>query len=151
MPVARLARISGLASILGALPLVTAMAQMQSPPTSPPTPPAATTPQPGPPAAAPQATPSALPTERKFAAPPFIDLVGLTAKSTDGTNLGTIHSVITNPGGKATIGVKVGSFLGFAGHMVAIPPGYFNRVGDMHHVSMTADEVQKLPQAVEQK
>jgi len=47
--------------------------------------------------------------------------------------------------------VKVGGFLGFGGHMVALPDGKFNRVGDTVEVNMMADEVQKLPQAVEQK
>jgi hypothetical protein len=150
MPVARLTRIAGTASILVVVPLVSAMAQTQSPPSET-TPPAATAPQPNPPTGTPQATPSTPPAERKFAAPDFIDLVGLTAKSSDGTNLGTIHSVIANPGGKTTIGVKVGSFLGFGGHMVAIPDGKFNRVGDTVQVNMTVDEVQKLPKAVEQK
>jgi hypothetical protein len=77
--------------------------------------------------------------------------VGLAAKSSDGTNLGTVHTVITNPGGTTAIGVKVGGFLGFGGHMVALPDGKCNRVGDTVEVNMTADEVQKLPQAVEQK
>jgi hypothetical protein len=77
--------------------------------------------------------------------------VGLTAKSSDGTNLGTVHTVITNPSGKTAIGVRVGGFLGFGGHMVALPDGKFNRVGDTVEVNMTADEVHKLPQAVEQK
>jgi PRC-barrel domain len=145
MSVTKVARIAGTAGMLMTVPLVTAVAQTQSPPPSPPTPPTATTPQPNaPPAAAP-------PTERKFAAPVFIELVGLAAKSSDGTNLGTVHTVVSNPGGKTTIGVRVGSFLGFGGHMVAIPDGKFNRMGDTVQVNMTADEVQKLPQAVEQK
>jgi len=35
--------------------------------------------------------------------------------------------------------------------MVALPDGRFNRVGDTVEVNMTAGEVEKLPQAVEQK
>ena len=78
-------------------------------------------------------------------------MVGLAVKSSDGTNLGTVRSVMTEPGGKTAIGIKVGGFLGFGGHMVAIPDGKFNRVGDTVQVNMTANEVHKLPQAVEQK
>jgi hypothetical protein len=150
MSVIRVARIAGTAGVLVAMPLVIAVAQTQSPPSSPTTPPAATTPQSNPPTAAPQPTPSTTPVEKKAAAPAG-DLVGLTAKSSDGTSLGTVHTVIANPGGKSTVGVKVGGFLGFGGHMVAIPDGKFNRVGDTVQVNMTADEVQKLPKAVEQK
>jgi len=95
--------------------------------------------------------PSSPPSDKKAATPASTNLVGLTAKSSDGTNLGTVHSVITNPGGRTTIGVKVGGFLGFGGHMVALPDGRFNRVGDTVEVNMTAGEVEKLPQAVEQK
>jgi hypothetical protein len=75
--------------------------------------------------------------------------VGLSAKSSDGHNLGTVQNV-TGPGGKTGIGVKVGGFLGFGGHLVQIPDGKFNRAGDTLQVNMTADEVNKLPKA-EQK
>jgi hypothetical protein len=109
------------------------------------------TPQANPPMAAPQTMPLTTPVEKKAVAPAAAgNLVGLTAKSSDGTNLGTVHAAIANPGGKTTIGVKVGGFLGFGGHMVAIPDGKFNRVGDIVEVNMTADEVHKLPQSVEQ-
>ena len=77
--------------------------------------------------------------------------MGLTAKSSDGTNLGAVHSVVTGPGSKVTIGVKVGGFLGFGAHMVAIPDDKFNRIGDTVQVNMTADEINKLPQTKEQK
>ena len=77
--------------------------------------------------------------------------MGLTAKSSDGTNLGIVQSVIMEPVGKTAIGIKVGGFLGFGGHMVAIPDGKFTRVGDIVQVSMTADEVNQLPQAKMQK
>jgi hypothetical protein len=145
MSVTTVIRIAGTAGILVALPLVAAMAQTQSPPSSSPTPPAATTPQTNPPPAAPQATPST-PNDKKASAAGAIDnLLGLTAKSSDGTNLGTVQSVITGPGGKTTIGLKVGGFLGFGGHTVAIPDDKFNHMGDTVQVNMTADEVNKLP------
>ena len=144
MRMSELARIIATTTVLVAVPLVTAIAQTQSPP---PSPPAATTPQTAPPA--PQTTPSTAPAEKKAAAPLATDMVGLTAKSSDGTNLGTVHSVATGPGGKVSIGVKVGGFLGFGGHMVAIPDDKFNRIGDTVQVNMSADEVNKLPKVSE--
>ena len=152
MSVIRLAHIVGIAGVIVAVPLVTAMAQTQSPPPSPTSPPAASIPETSAPPTAPQAMPSKTPSDKNAAASvPTDNLVGLTAKSSDGTNLGTVHSVIAVPGGKATIGVKVGGFLGFGGHMVGIPDGKFSRVGDIVQVNMTMDEVHKLPQATEQK
>jgi hypothetical protein len=90
-----------------------------------------------------------VPTEKKAAAPAAIgQLVGLTAKSSDGTNLGTIYGLTMEPAGNVTaIAVKVGGFLGFGGHMVVIPDGKFNRVGGTVQINMTADEIQKLPKA----
>jgi hypothetical protein len=149
MSITQLIRIIGTAGVVVAVPLVTAMAQTQPPPPSPASPPAATQPQPSAPPAAPQAT---TPTDKKAAAPAAIgDLVGLNAKSSDGTNLGTVYGATMEPGGKVTaIGVKVGGFLGFGGHMVVIPDGKFNRVGDTVQINMTADEVHKLPEAKKQ-
>ena len=147
MSIVKLARISG-AGVLVAVPLVTAMGQTQSPPPSPQSPPAAMKPETSAPPAAPQAIPSTTPSEKKAAVPvPTGNLVGLTAKSSDGTNLGTVQSVMMEPGGKTAIGIKVGGFLGFGGHMVAIPDGKFNLVGDTVQINMTADEVNTLPRA----
>src|SRR5262245_60212432 len=145
MRMSKLARIIATTTVLVAVPLVTAIAQTQSPAPSPPA--ATTTPQTEPPA--PQTTPSTAPNEKKAAAPAATDMVGLSAKSSDGTNLGTVHSVATGPGGKVSIGVKVGGFLGFGGHMVAIPDDKFNRIGDTVQVNMSADEVKKLPKVSE--
>jgi hypothetical protein len=144
MSIGRRVRLTGAAGVVMAVPLVAVMAQTQSP---------APAPQGAPATAKPStpSTPSLPPSDKKAAVPPSTNLVGLTAKSSDGTNLGTVHTVITNPSGKTAIGVRVGGFLGFGGHMVALPDGKFNRVGDTVEVNMTADEVHKLPQAVEQK
>jgi len=144
MSIGRLVRITGATGVVMAVPLVVAIAQTQPPAPAPQNAPATTKPST-------PSTPSAPPSDKKAATPPSTNLVGLTAKSSDGTNLGTVHTVITNPGGKTAIGVKIGGFLGIGGHMVALPDGKFNRVGDTVEVNMTADEVQKLPQAVEQK
>jgi PRC-barrel domain len=149
MLITRLIRTIGTAGVVVAVPLATAMAQSQSPPPSPASPPAATQPQITQPPAAPQATPPTTPTDKRAAATP--DLVGLKAKSSDGTNLGLVYAVTMEPAGKVTaIGVKIGGFLGFGGHMVVIPDGRFNRVGDTLEINMTTDEVKKLPKAKEQ-
>jgi sporulation protein YlmC with PRC-barrel domain len=141
----------GTTAVLVAVSLATAIAQTQSPPTSPQSPPATTTPQTGP-TPAPQATPSTTPAEKKAAAPAdTANLVGLAAKSSDGTDLGKVQSVIMEPNGKSAIGLKVGGFLGFGGHMVAIPDGKFNRIDDTVQVNMTTDEVNRLPQSKTQK
>src|SRR5215813_6873185 len=93
----RLARIVGTAGAV-AFPLVTVMAQNQPPAPSPsPTSPPAATQQ--------QTTASPTTPAEKKAAAAGGNLVGLTAKSSDGTHLGTVHTVITNPGGKTAIGV----------------------------------------------
>src|SRR5262245_17507595 len=132
-----------------AVPLVTAMAQTQPPPPSPASPPAATQPQTSAPPAAPQATSPTTPSNTKTTATAVLDdLVGLTAKSSDGTDLGFVYGVMMERGGKTTaIAVKVGGFLGLGGHMVILPDGKFNRVGDTVQINMTANEVNKLPEA----
>ena len=149
MSVTRPARVIGTTAVLVAVSLATATAQTQSPPPSPQSPPATTTPQTAP-TPAQQATPS--PAEKRAAAPAdTANLVGLAAKSSDGTDLGKVQSVIMEPSGKSAIGLKVGGFLGFGGHMVAIPDGKFNRIGDAVQVNMTTDEVHRLPQAKTKK
>src|SRR5262245_36848972 len=152
MSVIRLARIVGTAGNIVTVPLVVVMAQTQSAPPPPTSPPAASKPETNAPPTAPQATPSTTPGEKKAAAPDAADqLVGLTTKSSDGSTLGQVQAVIMEPNGKSAIGVKVGGFLGFGAHMVAIPDGKFNRVGDTVQINMTADEVHKLPKAKTQK
>ena len=151
MSVTQLARITGRAGVLVAMPLLTAVAQAQSPPPSPQSPPAATKPVPqaSRPAVVPGQTTMPMPNEKKSneksAVTTATDLVGLSAKSSDGSNLGTVHSVLTGPGGKITIAVKVGGVLGLDGHMVTIPDDKFNHSGDTVQVNMTVDELNKLP------
>jgi len=137
------------AGVVFAVPLVTAMAQTQPPPPSPASPPAATQPQTSAPPAAPQATSPTTASNTKAAASTALDeLVGLTAKSSDGIDLGSVYGVMMERDGKATaIAVKVGGFLGLGGHMVILPDGKFNRVGDTVQINMTADELKKLPEA----
>jgi hypothetical protein len=146
MSVTRLARITGIAL---AVPLAAAVAQ--TPPSSSPTnPPAATKSEPAAPQAMPNATPVPTPAEKSATAPaPTATFVGLSAKSSDGHNLGTVQKVM-GPASKTGIGVKVGGFLGLGGHYVVLPEGKATRVGDVVQVSMTADEVAKLPKAEQQ-
>ena len=150
MSISQLIRTIGTAGVVVAVPLATAMAQTQ--PTSPASPPAATQSQTSQPPAAPQATSPTTPTNNRAAGPVATpELVGLKAKTSDGTNLGLVYAVAAESAGKVTaIGVKVGGFLGFGGHLVVIPDGRFNRVGDTLEINMTADEVYKLPKAKEQ-
>ena len=77
-------------------------------------------------------------------------LVGLAVFSSDGNKLGAVHSVASGPDGNVTaIYLKTGGFLGFGGKVVAIPQGKFTHTADTIQVSMTADEVNKLPEAEE--
>ena len=147
MSVTQLARITGRSGVLVTMSLITAIAQTQSPPPSPQSPPAATKPVPqtSRPAVVPGQTTTPVPNEKKSAVTTATDLVGLSAKSSDGSNLGTVHSVLTGLGGKITIAVKVGGVLGLDGHMVTIPDDKFNHIGDTVQVNMTADELNKLP------
>ena len=152
MVVQKRARILTATAVLVAVPLVSAMAQTQPPAsteTSPP--PSATSPQTS--APPPASTPSTVPSEKKAAVPTAArELAGLTAKSSDGSNLGTVQGVMVEPGGKVrAVLVKVGGFLGFGGHLVAIPDGKFTRTGDIVQIGMTADEVNKLPEVKTQQ
>ena len=151
MSVTRPARIIGTTAVLVAVPVATVIAQTQSPPPTPQSPPVAATPQ-SPPPASPQPTSPTTSAEKKAVAPAATgNLVGLAAKSSDGTDLGKVQRVIMLPGRNTAIELKVGGFLGFGGHMVAIPDDKFNHIGDIVQVNMTADEINKLPRAKEQK
>ena len=145
----RLIRLFGMASVVFAAPLVAVLAQTQPSPPTPQSPPAATKPETSQPPASSPPSASTTTVEKKASAPASIaNLVGLSAKSSDGHNLGTVQNVM-DASGKSGVGVKVGGFLGLGGHFVQLPDGKFNRVGDTVQVTMTADEVNKLPQAVQ--
>jgi hypothetical protein len=54
--------------------------------------------------------------------------------------------VRATPDGKVTaLRVKSGGFLGFGGRIVEIPEGKFTQRGDTVRLSLTAEEVSKLP------
>jgi sporulation protein YlmC with PRC-barrel domain len=92
--------------------------------------------------------PAPLPNDKSAASPTQTNpLIGLAVFSADGTKLGNVQSVATNPDGKATaIHLKTGGFLGIGTKLVAIPDGKFTKTGDRVQLSMTSDEVGKLPE-----
>jgi hypothetical protein len=138
----------GAAAVLAAVPALSALAQTQSPAVEAGTPPAATRPDTMPPAERP-ATPSAVP-ETTVKTPIGNVLVGLDVFSSDGNKLGAVRGVALGSDGNVTaIYLKTGGFLGFGGKIVAIPQGKFTRAADTIQVSMTTDEVNKLPEAKE--
>jgi sporulation protein YlmC with PRC-barrel domain len=75
------------------------------------------------------------------------DLVGLNVFSSDGSKVGEVKSVNTNPNGNvAALHIKTGGFLGFGGRIVAIPEGRFAKSGQNVQLNITADQVSKLPE-----
>jgi hypothetical protein len=128
-------------TVLVGAPLA-AQAQTAPSPTSPP--PASrpeTTPMP------PAQRPAPLPNDKSASPVQTNPLIGLAVFSADGTKLGNVQSVATNPDGKATaIHLKTGGFLGIGAKLVAIPDGKFTKTGDRVQLSMTSDEVGKLPE-----
>jgi hypothetical protein len=128
-------------TVLAGAPLAQAQTQ-----TSPGTPPPASRPEttPMPPAQ----KPAPVPGDKSAASPAKTNpLIGLVVFSSDGSKLGNVHSVATDPDGKATaIHIKTGGFLGIGAKLVAVPDGKFTKMGDRVQLSMTADEVSKLPE-----
>jgi sporulation protein YlmC with PRC-barrel domain len=150
----RLVRRLGALAVFASLPLA-ASAQTPPPSAPPSTPPAATKPETAP---VPQTTPSTQPTmparpgDKSATAPAKTNsLVGLSVFSSDGSKVGSVHSVNAEPGGKVkAIHIKSGGFLGIGGKLVAIPDGKFTKVGDNIQLGLTSDEVSKLPEVKEQ-
>ncbi|KAB2917944.1 MAG: PRC-barrel domain containing protein [Hyphomicrobiaceae bacterium] len=140
--------------ILAGAPLTAALAQSSPPPTttappassrpeSPTTPPAAKPSDPMTKPAAPATSP-----DKSATAPAKVNpLIGLAVFSSDGTKLGAVQGVSAEPDGKVkAIHIRTGGFLGFGGKIVAIPEGKFTRAGDNVRLSLTSDEVSKLPE-----
>ena len=74
-------------------------------------------------------------------------LMGLAIFSSDGSKVGTVQKVQAGPDGKVTaIEFKTGGFLGLGGKIVSVPEAKFTRAGDRVQLSMTSDEVSKLPE-----
>ena len=129
-------------AVIAGAPLLSAHAQT-TPPSS--APPAATKPTPAP---MPQTPPAQRPSDKSAASPTKANpLIGLSVFSSDGSKMGTVQSVATAPDGKATaIHLKTGGFLGIGGKLVVIPDTKFTKTGDRIQLSMTSDEVSKLPE-----
>jgi hypothetical protein len=106
-----------------------------------------------PPLAKPEAAPAPAPNQpqQKPPAPPKAakgeagTLVGLTAFSSDGNKVGDVRAVKTAPDGKTTLHVRTGGFLGFGGRIVAIPEERYTKSGQNIQLSLTYEEVSKLP------
>src|SRR5262245_17989864 len=139
-------RLLGAAALLS----VSALAAAQQTPA-----PEASPPAEKPPMAKPEPAPhnSPTPMPQKPATPPSSSqakpahpLMGLTAVSTDGSKIGDVRAVKTNPDGKVTaLHVHSGGFLGFGGKIVEIPEGKFIQKGNNIELAFTAEEVSKLP------
>ena len=158
----RPARLLATAAILAGIPVLSLSAQTTPPAPSPTSPPAATKPDLVP---MPQTGPATRPADpadkpaigprsgdKSVTAPAKVNpLIGLAVFSSDGSKLGSVHSVSEAPDGKVkAINFKTGGFLGIGGKLVAIPEGKFTRAGDNVQLGMTADEVSKLPEVKEQ-
>ena len=141
-------RVLGAAALLSVSAL--AAAAQQSPPLEP------STPAEKPPMAKPEPAPQTAPTPspQKPATPPSSSqakpahpLMGLTAISIDGSKIGDVRQVKTTPDGKVTaLHIKSGGFLGFGGKIVEIPESKFTQKGDNIQLSLTAEDVSKLPE-----
>ena len=102
---------------------------------------------------APEPAPAEKPPMQKPATPPSSSeaksahpLMGLTAVSSDGSNIGDVRAVKTTPDGKVTaLHIHSGGFLGFGGKIVEIPEGQFSRSGDKIQLTFTGEQVSKLP------
>jgi sporulation protein YlmC with PRC-barrel domain len=102
---------------------------------------------------APEPAPTEKPPMQKPATPPSSSeaksahpLMGLTAVSSDGTNIGDVRAVKITPDGKVTaLQIQTGGFLGFGGKIVEIPEGQFTGIGKKVQLTFTAEQVSKLP------
>jgi sporulation protein YlmC with PRC-barrel domain len=135
-------RLLGAAALLS----VSALAAAQQTPAPDPSPPAEKPPM-ARPESAPQTAP--IPTPKNPATPPGAsqaNLIGLTVISADGSKVGDVRAVRAAMDGKVTaLRVYSGGFLGFGGRIVEIPEGRFTQIGDVVRLSLTAEDVSKLP------
>jgi sporulation protein YlmC with PRC-barrel domain len=129
-------------TVLLGLSALVAAAQEPAPPPSPlpsETPPA--DPGPGP---SPYKRRAAPPSET----PAGHAMLGLSVFSSDGSRIGDVSAVNTDPSGNVTaLRVRIGGFLGFGARIVAIPEGRFAHSGQEVRLTFTADEVARLPEA----
>jgi hypothetical protein len=144
----KFARVAGVTSAL-AIASVTAASAQSTPQTSPSqTPPAASPTTP----ATPDAKPATDMNRQGAAAPtePSKRLVGLAVTGSDGKSIGKVVAVKTSATGQVdAIHITSGGFLGIGAKTVAIPAGKFTQSERLVQVSMTSDEVAKLPEVTE--
>ncbi|HEY7084222.1 MAG TPA: PRC-barrel domain-containing protein [Hyphomicrobiaceae bacterium] len=146
----KLVRLVGTVVVLAATPWLPVVAQTQAP-----SPPSSSAPPPG---GRPEQMPKAPGVMQpgsggKSATAPGSanPLIRMAVFSSDGSKVGTVHSVSTGPDGSVkSLHIRTGGFLGFGARLVAIPEGRFTRNGDNVQLGMTADEVGKLPEVKEQ-
>jgi hypothetical protein len=104
-------------------------------------------PTPGPSRTQPAPPPSKEPAVKPSEAPAGPSLVGLNVFSADGTRVGEVRSVSTDPHGDvAALHIRTGGFLGFGGRVVAVPQGRFIRSGQSIRLDLDAEEVNGLPE-----
>ena len=102
-----------------------------------------------PPAASdkPPMTKPATPSSSSQAKPATHPWIGLTAISIDGIRVGDVRAAKANLDGKVTaLLIRSGKFLGFGTRIVEIPATAFIHNGDNVLLTLTAEEVNKLPE-----
>ncbi len=78
--------------------------------------------------------------------------VGTAVFGSDGQKIGEVKGVKAQPGGAVEeIHVKTGGILGFGGKVVVIPGAKIAKGGQTIQISLTSDEVGKLPELAENK
>ena len=78
--------------------------------------------------------------------------VGTAVFGSDGQKIGEVKGVKAQPGGTVEeIHVKTGGILGFGGKVVVIPGAKIAKGGQTIQISLTTDEVGKLPALAENK
>jgi hypothetical protein len=141
-------QIRSILSAAGILVLCSIAAAQQTPPPAE----APSTPgtQPAPNATAPPAKAPAVKPSEAPAALPDQSLVGLDVFSSDGSRVGEVRSVSTDPSGAVVaLHVRTGGFLGFGSRIVAIPEGRFTRSGKSIRLDLDSDQVSNLPEVKE--
>ena len=153
-PITRLRTLVAAGVLSAAVGATPALAQSTTPETT--QPPAAAQPVPAPGAeegtapAAPSAEP-AQPGAQGEPAPKgdqVTEIIGLPVFTSDGKRIGAVGKVEPASDGKvAAIHVRTGGFLGFGTKLVVIPAEQFEQAGETVKLALTADEVDKLPEA----
>lgn len=150
MSMIKFARTAGFASAL-AIAAATAASAQSTPQTSPSqTPPAASPTAPASPTTPPATDMNRPGTQAASPTEPSKRLVGLPVTGSDGKSIGKVVAVKTSATGQVdAIHITSGGFLGIGAKTVAIPAGKFTQSERLVQVSMTSDDVAKLPEVTE--